>query len=101
MALLLRSSAFLFGAADFFLRASGLLEAAVALAAGDLGGEGVELVVPEPAEAGEPGVDGLEGGGVDGVEAARAVDADAGEAAVAQDAEVLRDGGLGDAELGL
>jgi hypothetical protein len=35
---------------------------------------------------------------VDGVEAALGVDADGGEAGIAQDSEVLGDGGLGDAE---
>ena len=56
---------------------------------------------PEAAEVVEPGVDFAQGGGVEGVDAAGAVDADVGEARVAEDFEVLGDGGLADAELAL
>src|SRR3954453_21299 len=54
---------------------------------------------PERAEAVEPRVDVLERVGVHGVEAAGAVPAPGREPGLAQDAEVLEDRGLGDAEL--
>ena len=76
-------------------------EAALALAAGELGRERVEPLVPEPAEGVEPVVELVERRRVDGVEPPRAVRPDRREAAVAQDLEVLRDGRLRDAELGL
>ena len=76
-------------------------EAALALAAGELGGERVEPLVPEPAEGVEPVVELVERRRVDGVEPPRPVRADRREAAVAEDLEVLRDGRLRDAELGL
>src|SRR5690242_8436624 len=66
-------------------RERGALElAALFLAAGDFGVEGFELVLPEPAEVVEPGVDLAQGRRVEGVDAARAVDADVGKARVAQ-----------------
>ena len=69
-------------------------EAALALAAGELGGERVEPLVPEPAEGVEPVVQLVERRRVDGVEPPRPVRADRREAAVAEDLEVLRDGRL-------
>jgi hypothetical protein len=69
------------------------------LAARDLGFEGVELLLPEGAKLIEPLRRFHQRAWVDGVEAALGVDADGGEAGIAQDSEVLGDGGLGDAEL--
>ena len=76
-------------------------EAALALAAGELGRERVEALLPEPAEVVEPVVDLLERRRVDRVEPARALGPDGREPAVAQDLEVLRDGRLRDPELRL
>ena len=67
--------------------------------AGEFGGEGIEVRLPEPAERIEPRVGDLEGRRVDGVEAASAVGAHGGESRLAQHAQVLRDRGLRDAEL--
>ena len=75
--------------------------AAFAAAARELGLQGVEVRRPEAAEAVEPGVDVAQAVGVDRVQAAGAVGADRGEAGLAQDAQVGRDAGLGDAELAL
>ena len=74
--------------------------AALPPAARDLGVERVELRRPERAEGVEPGVDVAERPGVDGVEAARALGPHRREPGLAQDAEVLGDRGLGDAEFG-
>ena len=76
-------------------------EAALALAARELGRERVEPLVPEPAEVVEPVVELVERRRVDGVQPARALRPDRREPAVAQDLEVLRDGRLRDPELGL
>ena len=76
-------------------------EAAFAPAARELGRERVETLFPEAAEAVEPHVDLLERRRVDRVEPPGAVGPDGREAVVAQDPEVLRDGRLRDAELGL
>ena len=76
-------------------------EATLAPAACQLGRERVEALVPEPAEVVEPLVDLSERRRVDRVEPAGAVGPDRREAAVAEDLEVLRDGRLRDAELGL
>src|SRR5687768_14442005 len=69
------------------------------LAARDLGRERLELVIPEPPERIEPFLDLLERAGVERIEPAARLSADLGEAAVAQHAQVLRDGGLADPEL--
>ena len=74
-------------------RAAGLL------AAGDLGAEGVELLVPEHPELLDPGVDLLQAGRVDGVEPPGALGADGREAVVAQHLEVLAHRRLADPEL--
>ena len=76
-------------------------EAAFPPAPGELGGERVQALLPEPVEGLEPRIDLLERLGADGVQAAGAVGSDRREPAVAQDPEVLRHGRLGDAELGL
>src|SRR5262245_24223308 len=76
-------------------------QAAFALAAGELGRERVEPLLPEAVEVVEPGVDLAERLGVDGVQAPGAVGPDGREPAVAEYAEMLRDGRLRDAELGL
>src|SRR3954454_16540557 len=72
---------------------------ASAPAAGELGRERIQPLLPEPVERLEPGIDRLERLRGDGVEATRAVRTNDREAAVAEHAEVLRDGGLRDAEL--
>jgi len=72
-----------------------------ALAPGDLGGEGFQLVLPERAEPGEPGIDLPQRRRLDRIEPARPVDAHGRKAAVPQHLQVLRDGGLRDAELRL
>src|SRR5262249_5363646 len=77
------------------------LSAAAALAAGDLGRKRFELVRPEAAELIEPGVDLAQRRGFNRISPPRAVAAHAGEARLAQHFQVLRDRGLGDAELAL
>ena len=77
------------------------MEAAFALAAGELGLERVEALPPERAEVREPVVELTERRGVDGVEPAGTLGPDGREPAVPQDLEVLRHGRLRDPELGL
>ena len=76
-------------------------EAAFPLAAGELGRERVEPLIPEPAELVEPVVELAERRRVDGVEPPRALGPDRREPAVAQNLEVLRHGRLRDPELRL
>lgn len=64
-----------------------------------LGGERVEPLGPEPAELGHPRVDLLQRRGVDGIQPPGALSPHSGEPAVAEHLEVLRDGGVRDAEL--
>src|SRR5688572_20567397 len=68
-------------------------------APGDLGGEGVKLVLPKAPKLIEPRVDRLERSRIDGVESAIPVRPNAGEARLAQHLEVLGDRRLGDPEL--
>src|SRR5947207_3375833 len=68
----------------------------LALAPGELGSQCVQPLVPE---ALQPPADVPQWLGPYRVEPARALGPDAGEAVVPQDAQVLRDGRLGDAEL--
>src|SRR5690606_21056868 len=70
------------------------------LTAGDLGGEGIELVVPEAPEWIEPLLDFLERAGVDRIEPALGVRPHVREPVVPQHAQVLRDRRLADPELG-
>jgi len=69
-------------------------------AAGDLGGERVQVRSPERAEVVEPGVDVAQRLRVDGVEPTGALGAHRREPRFAQDAEMLGHRGLGDPELG-
>lgn len=71
---------------------------ALSFAARDFGRQSVEVVGPEAAKAVEPRVDFAQGCGLDGIDPPRSLGARDGEAAVAQDFQMLRDGGLGDAE---
>ncbi len=71
-----------------------------ALAASDLGCECFEPRSPEAPESIQPGVHLGQGARVERVQAARALGEHRREAAVAQHLELLRDRGLGDAELG-
>jgi hypothetical protein len=71
-----------------------------ALAAGDLGREGIEVGCPEPPEAIEPCVDISERARIDRVDPPRALGAHGREPAVAQHLEVLGDRRLRDPELG-
>src|SRR5690606_10091202 len=73
---------------------------ALGLAAPHLGGEVLEGVAPEGAVVGQPLVDGPQRAGVERVDPAPALGPDPGEAGVPQHLELLRDGRLGDAELG-
>lgn len=65
----------------------------------DLGFERAQLRLPEGTKAVEPRVYGLQWLDVDRIDATWSVDAHAGETGVSQNPEMLRDGGLGDAEL--
>ena len=76
-------------------------EATRSFAPGEFGGERIHPLVPEPAEVVHPVVELAERRGIDRVEPARALRADGGEAALAQDLQVLRDGRLRDPELRL
>jgi hypothetical protein len=73
---------------------------ACTLASGQLGAEGVEALFPEPAEPVQPRVDLAQRRGVDCVEPPGALGPYGREPAVAQHAQMLGDGGLGDPELG-
>src|SRR5690606_21672463 len=79
----------------------GLAGTALLLAAGDLGGQRVEALLPQSAEAAQPLVDLAQRRRVDGVQPPGALGADGGEAVLAQHFQVLGDGGLGDAVLAL
>ncbi|HVV44090.1 MAG TPA: hypothetical protein VHC72_02765, partial [Bryobacteraceae bacterium] len=56
------------------------------------------MVFPKAAELSDPGVGLLERARVDGVDAARSVDPDKNETALTKRTQMLRDGGLRDAE---
>ena len=76
-------------------------EPTVTLAAGQLGREGVEPLIPEPAEMVEPAIQLVERCRVDGIEPPGSCRPDRGEPAVTQHLEMLRHGRLGDPEFGL
>ena len=63
--------------------------------------ESVDVNRPEAAELFQPGIEFLKRSGLEPVEAALCVNGGFDEAGVAEDAEVLGDGGLGHAELAL
>jgi len=63
--------------------------------------ESIDVSVPEAAEGSEPRVDFPERFGPEAIEAALPVDGSLDEAGIAEDAEVLGDGGLGHAEVAL
>src|SRR5262245_8186318 len=74
--------------------------APLALAAGALGRQRVELRLPEIPEAADPGIDRLEPGGIHRIEPPLCFSADFCKAALAQHLEMLRHRSLCDAELG-
>jgi hypothetical protein len=70
-------------------------------ASGQLGLQGVEALVPFPAQFGEPALDALERLTVEGIESAGAFGAHASEAALPEHAQLARDSGLCRPELRL
>ena len=70
-----------------------------ATASGEFRAQRVKSLIPEGPERLQPSIELLQGSGVDGVQSSRALRAHVREAALAQNPEVLRDGGLADAEL--
>ena len=77
------------------------MQAPLPLAAGELGGECVEVLIPSAAKPLEPPVDVLQRRGLDCVEPSGARGADPREPVLPQHAQMLRDPGLGKAELPL
>src|SRR5882672_1843584 len=73
----------------------------IALAAGNLGRQRFELMLPEPAELAHPRIDLAQRPGLDRIDAARSISAHIRKAALAQHLEVLRDRRLRDTELAL
>src|SRR5258705_3883355 len=73
----------------------------IAPAAGNLGRQRVELMLPEPAELAHPRIDLAQRPGLDRIDAARSISAHIRKAALAQHLEVLRNRRLRDAELAL
>ena len=76
------------------------LIAAGLLAAGDFGGEGIELVRPEGAEPLQPVVDIAQRGGVELIDPPRALGSDPGKTGIALDLEMLADARLRNTEFG-
>jgi hypothetical protein len=75
------------------------MSSASPLTAGDLSPEGVESLLPEAAERGEPRIDVAQWLCVEPVVATRTIGANANEASVPEDSQVLGYSGLGDCEL--